>query len=274
MAYNKKTFIEKYGEEAWKEERLKRNKRNREYDAKNKDKKKARQARYEEKHKDEIRERSAEYRKNNKEKEQARHKKYREENHDKIKERRKHYHEEHKDEINAKQAIYREENRDILKERQIAFYEKYPDKKSEYGKKYYGTHQEQIKAYRIEYSGTKERRASSIRYQYQKKDRDNNREGFNLTQRWILDNIFNSKCIYCGDDDWHHLGCDRIDDEKAHTTDNCVCACALCNVERFYKGMSVEEFIEYRKIVPLGGKLPKLENVVEINGKKVIKKVG
>jgi hypothetical protein len=65
-----------------------------------------------------------------------------------------------------------------------------------------------------------------------------------------------------------------MDDEKAHTTDNCVCACALCNVERFYKGMSVDEFIEYRKIVPLGGKLPKLQQVVEINGKKVIKKAG
>ena len=38
--------------------------------------------------------------------------------------------------------------------------------------------------------------------------------------------------------------------------------------------MSVEEFIEYRKTHPRILKREKLEKVVEINGKKVIKKAG
>lgn len=179
-----------------------------------------------------------------------------------------------RDKKNAKAAIYRENNKEAIKERQKTFYENHPDKKSQYGKKYSDTHQEQIKEYHKKHKETKEKRASSLRYQYKRRDKVNNREGFNLTQKWILDNIFAAKCIYCGDSDWHHLGCDRINDEKPHTPDNCVCACALCNVERFYKGMSVDEFVEYRKIVPIDGKLPKLEKVVEINGKRVIKKVG
>ena len=90
----------------------------------------------------------------------------------------------------------------------------------------------------------------------------------------MIENIFKSSCVYCGDTNWEHLGCDRINNNLPHTTDNVICACGLCNVERQFNRMSVEEFIEYRKTHPRDTKFELPQQVVEINGKKVIKKVG
>lgn len=71
-----------------------------------------------------------------------------------------------------------------------------------------------------------------------------------------MENIFTSKCIYCGDDNWEHLGCDRKDNSKPHTSDNIVCACGICNAERS-DNYTVEEFIQYRKLHPRSIDIPK-----------------
>ena len=74
----------------------------------------------------------------------------------------------------------------------------------------------------------------------------------NITPQWIEENLFSdgSKCIYCGDNNWKHLGADRIDNTKPHTPDNVVCSCAICNYERQNR-FTVEEFIKYRKEHPI-----------------------
>jgi len=96
--------------------------------------------------------------------------------------------------------------------------------------------------YQKERRKTKQGRAQQLLDAYRYKDRLNKRGETTITKEWILENIFTSYCMYCGEPDWGKLGCDRIDNEKAHTPDNCVCACKSCNSERQYKGMSVEEF--------------------------------
>ena len=96
----------------------------------------------------------------------------------------------------------------------------------------------------------------------------------NITKDWIVENIFNGqKCVYCGDDDWTHLGADRIDNTKPHTPDNVVCACGLCNIERNER-YTVEEFKEYRKLHPrsLDCSIDKGWEIVEMKGIKVLKK--
>lgn len=96
----------------------------------------------------------------------------------------------------------------------------------------------------------------------------------NVTYIWIMENIFTSSCFYCGDSDWEHLGCDRIDNTKPHTPDNCVCACGICNIERNDR-CTVEEFKQYRETHPRGISLigtlkPK---IVKENGKTILRKV-
>lgn len=85
------------------------------------------------------------------------------------------------------------------------------------------------KQYRLTYSG----RALSLLHGYTKSDIKHNRGECTLTKDWIIDNIFSGqKCVYCGEDDWLKLGCDRIDNSKPHTPDNVVCCCKECNNER------------------------------------------
>lgn len=117
-------------------------------------------------------------------------------------------------------------------------------------------------------------RSNSIARKYKNADV---KKGFdtsnNITKQWIIDNIFNSSCIYCGDSDWTHLGADRIDNSKPHTPDNCVCACGLCNIEKSDK-YTVEEFKEYRKTHPreIEKYNQKSWEIVEMKGIKVLKK--
>jgi hypothetical protein len=47
---------------------------------------------------------------------------------------------------------------------------------------------------------------------------------------YIVTHIFGSSCTYCGDN--KRVGCDRIDNTKSHTKDNCVPCCRGCNTTR------------------------------------------
>ena len=120
-----------------------------------------------------------------------------------------------------------------------------------------------------------DRRANALSQDYRYADEtrgfctDNNVDG-----QWIENHIFTAGCVYCGDTDWTHLGCDRIDNNIPHTQENCVCSCGICNVEREGRRMSMEEFVEYRKSHPreLNEISTKRVIVDEINGVKAIKK--
>lgn len=71
--------------------------------------------------------------------------------------------------------------------------------------------------------------------------------------QWIIDNIFDKGCIYCGETDWRKLGCDRIDNTKPHTKDNVVPCCTRCNKLRSNK-FTVDEMKE------IGAVIKRIEN--------------
>lgn len=134
---------------------------------------------------------------------------------------------------------YKEKNKEKCNE----YYRKYAH--SEKGKE---THKKRNQAAYKD----KEKKSKILRLRYFNLDK---RKGLNTGQvvssEWILENIINSKCIYCGESDWTKLGCDRIDNSKPHTEDNCVCSCQSCNMSRGNR-RTVQEQIEYtkNKIIP------------------------
>jgi len=128
---------------------------------------------------------------------------------------------------NISQKKYYQKNRETILEKAR---EKAPERR------------EYQKSYQREFRKTQAGRAQQLLSSYRYKDRLDNRGETTITKNWILENIFTSSCVYCGETDWRKLGCDRIDNEKAHTPENCVCACKICNSARQYKRMSVDEF--------------------------------
>ena len=160
-------------------------------------------------------------------------KEYYQNNKEKFQEYGKQYYEEKKEIVSARNKKYRENNSEKLKEKKRQWYKANKERILSERKKHYSENKEDISASRKEkYSGNKEYRADTFVRKYKDKDYKYGRTGFNLTRDWVIEKIFNSSCIYCGEKDWRKLGCDRIDNEKAHTTDNCVCACKSCNCER------------------------------------------
>ena len=150
------------------------------------------------------------------------------------------------------------ERKEQIKEYNKKYRAEHKDYYREYMKKWEQDHKEERRAYAKARDcsvhnkarrATLERRANAISQDYRYAD---NARGFdtssNIDGVWIAEHIFTSKCIYCGDGRWEHLGCDRIDNNLPHTADNVVCSCGICNCEREGKKMSVEEFVEYRKI--------------------------
>lgn len=184
--------------------------------------------RYQEK-RDEILERQKQY-----------HKQYYQEKRDKILERHKRYHQEHP-EYNKQ---YYQENREELLERSKQYYQENREKISERQKQYHRQYQQ-----------TQYGRATNLLGGYRYMDRLKGYET-DITSEWIVDNIFTSRCYYCGETDWMKLGTDRIDNTKGHTMDNCICACAQCNAERQDK-MTVEEFKQYKQLYPVVCDIPK-----------------
>jgi hypothetical protein len=83
--------------------------------------------------------------------------------------------------------------------------------------------------YLSEQEGKTRYRASTLIKVYKKYDKKNGYHS-NLTIDYLIDNIFNKKCTYCHTTE--NLGCDRVDNNKGHTTDNVVPACGRCNITR------------------------------------------
>ena len=125
-------------------------------------------------------------------------------------------------------------------------YQKYRDEHKEEKHQWYLQHSEEYKATGESKRSTKKGRAQNLLCGYRRNDRNRNMGECTITSDWIVDNILNRCCVYCGESDWTKLGADRIDNSKPHTPDNVVCSCWKCNNERGQR-YSFEEFIELKK---------------------------
>lgn len=123
---------------------------------------------------------------------------------------------------------------------------KWKDAHKEYDSLYYENNKNSILDYHKEYGKTQMGRAQSQRGQYKRMDI---RNGFgnviDFDARWIVDNIYTKSCAYCGETDWHKLGCNRKDNNKPHTKDNVEPCCFKCNVK-----LAAEDFSK-KKSTPL-----------------------
>lgn len=109
------------------------------------------------------------------------------------------------------------------------------EKYAEYQAEYYQNNKEKKSEYNAEYRSTPFGRASNLAGNYNANDKLHNRGECTLTADWIVQNIFSKPCHYCGETDWHELGCDRIDNSLPHTPDNVVPCCAECNIKKMHK---------------------------------------
>lgn len=123
------------------------------------------------------------------------------------------------------------------------------ERRIQWQRDYNEKHREEInkrqRHYDPQYYSTKRGRAAYLVSGYRCMDKNRGLGETTLTQKWIMENIFTSKCVYCGNDDWKELGCDRIDNTKPHTPDNVVCSCFNCNNQRSNR-WSVEEFVKIK----------------------------
>lgn len=103
-----------------------------------------------------------------------------------------------------------------------------------------------------EWFKTKEGRAYNLADNYKRMDKKHHRGESTITPKWIEENIFTSKCYWCGEDDWKQLGCDRIDNNKPHTPDNVICSCGRCNLKRNIH--SFDYFTKFMRSLSRAGK--------------------
>lgn len=91
---------------------------------------------------------------------------------------------------------------------------------------------EKERAFQRRYCESPRGRAKHMVYHFRWADKKAGRGECTITEDWIMENIFTSKCHYCGETDWHKLSCDRIDNSLPHTPENVVCCCESCNKKR------------------------------------------
>lgn len=148
-------------------------------------------------------------------------------NREKRLEYKRKYYQEHKEEANRR---YQKRKKEILEKSR----ERYQLKKKEV--------KERLKTY----NKTQYGRALYLLNGYKRLDKMAGRGECTLTAKWIVDNVFGSECHYCGDADWHNLGCDRVDNNKPHTEDNVVPCCYKCNCKKHLT--NYEDYINKIKI--------------------------
>lgn len=162
-------------------------------------------------------------------------------NREKILENAKKKYEADKDSILEYKKKYYQNNREQISEQKKQYRQKNKDKIIERKKQYYQANREERLEYQKQYYNTPIGKAKNLINAYRREDKKHNRGECTLTAEWIVENIFSGqKCIYCGEDDWTKLGCDRIYNDKPHTPDNVVCSCWEHNRQR--KDMDFEEF--------------------------------
>jgi len=92
-----------------------------------------------------------------------------------------------------------------------------------------GNKKEYAYKYQKKYRNTPMGRAFYILNNYIREDKKHNRGESDLTPEWIVENIFSQPCVYCGETDWHMIGCNRINNDLPHTKDNVEPCCFACN---------------------------------------------
>ena len=108
-------------------------------------------------------------------------------------------------------------------------------------KKYNETHKKERAAHRAYLKeNDKHYNASALVRRYRQSDLKYARGVCTLTAEWIEQNIYTKECIYCGEKDWHKLGCDRIKNYYPHRPNNVVPCCKRCNELR-----GLKDFVPY-----------------------------
>ena len=131
------------------------------------------------------------------------------------------------------------------KEHKRQYYEANRENVLEQRRQYRETNREKIADYMQQYYNTPLGRAKIMVGHFKQSDKKCNRGECTIDEQWIVNNIFTSKCHYCGETDWKQLGCDRIDNSLPHTPENVVCSCWDCNNKR--GTMPFDEFVQRLK---------------------------
>lgn len=121
-------------------------------------------------------------------------------------------------------------------------------KREERLKKIFSESRERHKKKKSSIAEQKVKRSKMLIASYRYRDKKRFNKEIDLDVDWFIDNIFNSKCIYCGESNWRELGCDRIDNDKPHTKDNVVCCCSTCNRMRG-DDFTIDEFLRIGKLI-------------------------
>ena len=140
-----------------------------------------------------------------------------------------------KDERKEYSKKYYLKHKEKLLEKQNEYYSKHKKEYNEYYLKNKAKIIEYQNSYQKEYDKTKMARANSLLSAYKHADKKNNRGECTLTAKWIVEKIFASSCVHCGETDWHKLGCNRLDNSKPHTPDNVEPCCYPCNIKELNK---------------------------------------
>lgn len=139
----------------------------------------------------------------------------------------------HRDERAAYKKQWHAENRAA----QAAYMKQWRADHKEHIATYYQENKEErlayMKQYNAAYYSSIFGRAVHFARNYKRNDIKYNRGECTITPEWIVENLFSGQvCQYCGESDWHNLGCDRIDNTKPHTPDNVRCCCEKCNKKK------------------------------------------
>lgn len=121
-------------------------------------------------------------------------------------------------------------------------------KREERLKKIFSESRERHNKKKLSIAEQKVKRSKMLIASYRYRDKKRFNKEIDLDVDWFIDNIFNSKCIYCGETNWRELGCDRIDNNKPHTKDNVVCCCSTCNRMRG-DDFTIDEFLRIGKLI-------------------------
>lgn len=152
-----------------------------------------------------------------------------------------------------------EEMKEKRREYARKFRESHPGYQTKYMRRYREKHREEFnrrcreyqrrrkekqQQWMNDYHETKEGRATNLLNSYIQMDVERGRGKPELTREDIMRKCFSddSKCVYCGETDWHKLGLDRIDNNEAHHAWNTFCSCHDCNVARYRR--SVGDYLE------------------------------
>ena len=158
------------------------------------------------------------------------------------------YYQSNKEKIAKQKAEYYQDNKEKILEQKVEYYQDNKEKKAAYNAEYYQTNKEKIAEQRAEYNAeyysTPKGRANSLVNGYRRLDKNANRGECTLTADWIAEHIFSQPCHYCGETDWHELGCDRIDNTLPHAPENVVPCCYHCNCKK-----GVTPYDEYMRLI-------------------------